>query len=38
MRQSRRFPYPIHTLVEINFDMDLETFQAFMKVVLCEGM
>lgn len=38
MRQSRRFPYPIHTLVETHFGTDLEIFQAVMKVVLCEGM
>lgn len=38
MWHSRRFPYPIRTLVETHLGMDLETFQASMKVVLCTGI
>jgi hypothetical protein len=35
MWHSRRFPYPIRTLVELPLGTDLETLQAFMKDVLC---
>ena len=38
MWHSRRFPYPIRTLVETHLGTDLEPFQASMKVVLCTGI
>jgi hypothetical protein len=38
MWRSRRFPYPIRTLVETHLGTDLEIFQASMKVVLCIGI
>ena len=38
MWHSRRFPYPIRTLVETHLGTDLEILQTSMKVVLCTGM
>jgi hypothetical protein len=38
MWHSRRFPYPIHTLVGTHLGTDLETLQTSMKVVLCTGI
>src|SRR4249919_2542192 len=38
MWHSRRYPYPIRTLVETHHGMDLEPLKASMKVVLCTGI